>query len=150
MKQLGLDMQYARNSWLWKLESIKRRTPFETLAAAVGGVEYTISGAAGTDWGLLFEYGRDDRNGAAYWLKEYLFGGLRISLNDFDATEVLAGIAEDRQYGGGLLSIEAGRTLAENLRADFEILDLSNVDRASPFYAFRKDNYSEFRLEYFF
>jgi hypothetical protein len=150
MKQLSMDVQYARNSWLWKFEGLRRHASFETFSAAVGGVEYTIGTSLGTDWGLLFEYGQDDRIGAAYWLKEYFFGGVRMSLNDFDATEMLVGVAEDRQYGGGLLSVEAKRTFAGNLKANFEILDLSDVDPASPFYAFRNDSYAEVRLEYFF
>ncbi|MEX0300695.1 MAG: hypothetical protein AB3N28_16590, partial [Kordiimonas sp.] len=53
--QVGLDLQYTREAWLWKFEGFVRGTPFETFAAAVGGVEYTFYGIseAGADLGVL-------------------------------------------------------------------------------------------------
>ena len=40
--QFGVDLQYTRDAWLWKLEAIARNGYSETFAAAVGGFEYTF------------------------------------------------------------------------------------------------------------
>ena len=39
--QFGLDLQYTRDAWLWKLEAIGREGEGHTFGALVGGVEYT-------------------------------------------------------------------------------------------------------------
>jgi hypothetical protein len=39
--QAGLDLQYTRDAWLWKLEAISRGGEGRTFGALVGGVEYT-------------------------------------------------------------------------------------------------------------
>ena len=40
--QFGVDLQYTRDAWLWKLEAIARNGYSETFAAAVGGFEFGL------------------------------------------------------------------------------------------------------------
>ena len=55
--QLGADVQYTREAWLWKLEAIGREGQGDTFAALVGGLEYTFYqvGKSAADVGLLAE-----------------------------------------------------------------------------------------------
>ena len=47
INQIGLDLQYTRGAWLWKLEAIAREGQGDTFGAAIGGFEYTfLSGQA--------------------------------------------------------------------------------------------------------
>ena len=62
--QVGLDLQYTKDAWLWKLEAIARDGLSHSFAAAVGGFEYTLYQVSETsaDVGLLLEYQYDGRN----------------------------------------------------------------------------------------
>ena len=62
--QFGVDLQYTREAWLWKLEAIARDGATHSFAAAVGGLEYTLYQVAesAVDVGLLLEYQYDGRN----------------------------------------------------------------------------------------
>lgn len=150
MKQASLDLQYTLKSWLFKFEGLNRKTSLEQFNAYVGGFEYTISTTSGIDWGLLAEYGHDDRESLSYWLKDYFFEGLRVSFNDLNSTEVLLGVTTDNQYGATLASLEAKRKLSEDFKASLETLNLLNVDSSHPFYGYRKDNYLKIKLDYYF
>lgn len=44
ISQLGLDLQYTRDAWLWKLEAIARDGLDDTFFATVAGFEYTFYG----------------------------------------------------------------------------------------------------------
>ena len=84
--QLGLDLQYTREAWLWKLEAIGRAGEGETFGAAVGGVEYTryqVFGSA-ADVGFLSEYLYDGRDVTAppTAFDNHGFVGTRLALND--------------------------------------------------------------------
>ena len=55
--QVGIDLQYTKDAWLWKLEAIVRDGSSHSFAAAVGGFEYTRYQVRGSsaDVGLLLE-----------------------------------------------------------------------------------------------
>ncbi|MCH8113383.1 MAG: hypothetical protein IH905_15750, partial [Proteobacteria bacterium] len=42
ISQAGLDIQYTRENWLWKLEALARRGNAKRFAAMVAGFEYTL------------------------------------------------------------------------------------------------------------
>jgi hypothetical protein len=44
MTQIGMDLQYTHEEWLWKLEAIGRNASSDSFLAAVGGFEYTFYG----------------------------------------------------------------------------------------------------------
>ena len=50
--QLGADVQYTRDAWLWKFEGIVREGQDETFGAVTAGFEYTFFGLGDSDVGL--------------------------------------------------------------------------------------------------
>jgi hypothetical protein len=66
VEQVGVDLQYTREAWLWKLEAIARDGATHSFAAAVGGFEYTFYQVteSAADIGLLVEYQYDGRDEA--------------------------------------------------------------------------------------
>ena len=62
--QVGIDLQYTNDAWLWKLEAIARDGDSHSFAAAVGGFEYTLYqvSESSADVGLLLEYQYDGRD----------------------------------------------------------------------------------------
>ena len=116
--QLGLDLQYTRDAWLWKLEAIGRDTANDSFAAAVGGVEYTIYqlSDSDSDLGLLIEYqydGRDESEPLTLADND-IFVAARFALNDMQDTSALLGAAYDVETGATYLNLEAERRIGEN------------------------------------
>ena len=56
--QVGLDLQYTKDAWLWKLEAIVRDGYDESFMASVAGFEYTFYQVyeSDADIGFLMEY----------------------------------------------------------------------------------------------
>src|SRR5262249_48821857 len=65
--QTGLDAQWTKGKWLWKLEAIRRSGQGAGFTALTGGFEYTLSNFAGSraDVGLIAEYLYDQRGNNA-------------------------------------------------------------------------------------
>ena len=93
--QLGLDLQYTKDAWLWKLESIYRNGSQNDYGAIAAGFEYTFFDIkeTGIDIGILTEYLWDSRNDdPAAPFQNDIFVGSRVTLNDVQSTEFLTGI----------------------------------------------------------
>ena len=153
MSQIGIDMQYTREAWLWKLESIYRKTKIDNFMAVVAGFEYTffqINDAA--DLGLLMEYQYDNRNelSAPTSADNDLFLATRLALNDSQDTSILTGVVIDTENDSTFVNIEAERRLAKNLSAKLRIRILTNVEPTDPTIAFAKDDYIQLSLNWFF
>ena len=91
IQQTSLDLLYASDSWLWKMEALYRigQAPGDFFAWT-GGFEYTVSGAFGTgmDLGLLVEAMYDGRGKRATTIFENdIAVGARLGVNDIDGTE---------------------------------------------------------------
>lgn len=113
IEQTGLQIEYATDNCLWKLEAITRNgftLPSQFLSglpsampsrysAAVAGFEVSLPPLFNPDYdySLLTEYLWDQRRGEA--LANDLFIGLRIGFNDLQGSELLLGsiIDLDRQ-----------------------------------------------------
>ena len=72
MTQVGVDVQYTRDAWLWKLEAIGRDTRIDNFTALVGGFEYTFYGVrdSAADVGVLLELlyeGCEGVDARAFW-----------------------------------------------------------------------------------
>ncbi len=154
ISQGGLDVQYTRDAWLFKLESIVRAGQGETFGALVGGFEYTLYQvlAGRADLGMLFEYQFDDRDATAPFTisDDDVFLGARLALNDSQDTAVLAGAIIDRENGSTLVSIEAERRLGNNLKLEFEGRLFVSPAPSDPIYAFRSDSFLTLRFSRFF
>ncbi len=154
MTQVGLDVQYTRDAWLWKLEAIHRRTQHATFDAAVGGFEYTFFGVAdrAADLGVLVEYLYDDRGADAppTPFEDDVFLGARLAFNDASDTSVLAGAVIDATTRERFVNIEAERRVGENVVAELRLRAFSSAAPGDRLYAFASDDYVELRLDWFY
>ncbi len=147
--QIGVDLQYTKGFWLWKLEAIGRQGSGKTFGATVAGFEYTFYalGDSGTDLGVLLEYlydGRDETAPPTIY-NDGWFAGFRLGLNDFEDTAILAGaIVEDN---GTFAIVEAERRLGEAWKFEAELRWLINVDPQDLYLGgFRNDSFITLRL----
>jgi len=153
INQTGLSLQTIANDWLWKLEMISRNGQGKRYAALTGGFEYTLVGLFDTsaDLGIISEYLYDDRDEAASSaFQNDLMLGARITLNDVQSTEVLAGVIIDLDNNGRLLNVEASRRLGDAWKLDLEIRTFSNMDSGDPLYALRDDDHLKIELTWYF
>ena len=152
--QVGLDLQYTRDAWLWKLEAIGRGGEGRTFGATVGGVEYTryqvFDSAA--DLGLLGEYlydGRDDTAPQTVF-DNHGFLGARWALNDTQDTAVLAGAVVDLGDGTTATRIEFERRLTDRLKLEIESRLFGSVDQENILQSLSNDSFLTTRLSVFF
>ncbi len=155
--QVGIDLQYTKDAWLWKFEGIIRDTPFETFTAAVGGFEYTFYGVtdAGADLGVLMEYQYDDRSddfllAAPTIANNDLFVGARLALNDAEDTDFLAGVVTDMEDGSLSGLVEASRRVGDNWVFDLEGRFFANTDSGNLLSVFRRDSHITLRVKRYF
>jgi hypothetical protein len=153
--QLGADVQYTRDAWLWKLELIERSGRGEDFVAAVAGFEYTVYGPvrSALDLGVLVEYLYDGRNAQAppTYYDDDVFVGLRLTLNDADGTALLAGAIFDRNGAETFGIIEAQRRIGQAWRLELEARLFSGIDTADPLLGgLRNDSGLTFRAARFF
>ena len=151
--QLGLDLQYTRDAWLWKLEAIGRAGEGKTFGAFVGGVEHTryqVFGSA-ADLGLLGEYLYDGRDDAAppTAFRNHGFVGTRLALNDTQDTSLLVGAVVDLEDGTVAARVEGERRLTNRLTLEVESRLFGRVDQRNPLHAFRNDSFVTVRVSLF-
>ncbi len=153
MHQTGLDIQQTTESWLWKLELIRRETKSDTFTALTGGFEYTFYGVfeSDIDVGLIAEYLFDDRNDElATPFEDDVLLGTRITWNDEQSTELLVGMIQDVESSDVSWNIEASRRIGDRwkLSAEARLFRVRNNDTA--LYSFRDDDYLQIELARYF
>lgn len=155
--QYGVDVQYTNEAWLWKLEGIVRDTPFETFAAAVGGVEYSFYGItdSGADLGVIAELQYDGRSQdplvSPFSIADNdMMLGLRYSANDSADTSVLAGVVTDLEDASMSGILEATTRFGDNWVGEIEGRFFMNVDPDSFLSVFENDSHIMFRLTRYF
>lgn len=153
MHQTGLELQKTTESWLWKLEVIRRETSFETFTALTGGFEYTFYGLFETDIdvGLIAEYLWDDRNDElASPFEDDLMIGTRVAWNDEQSTELLIGVIQDMNSSDAVWNLEASRRIGHRWKLSLEGR-LFNVDTVTnSMYQIRDDDYIQLELSRYF
>ncbi len=165
MSQVGVDLQYTKEAWLWKFEAIARDTEDDQFAAAVAGVERTIYQAFDKPWdiGLLAEYLYDGRDENILLLPQGitsvtpitpfendLFIGTRWAFNDMQDSSILAGAIIDTEDQSTAMTIEAERRLGSDWKAELEGRLFFNVDAANDFSLIEKDEFINFKLSRYF
>lgn len=154
ISQFGVDLQYTRDAWLWKLEAIARDGLSHTYTAAVGGFEYTIYQLAdsSTDVGLLLEFQYDGRNSQEPLsiADNDIFMGTRLAFNDVQDTAILAGIAYDVDSGETFVNIEAERRLGEDWFAELSVRAFSGAGSGDASFWLRNDDYLQLNLAMYF
>lgn len=163
--QGGIDLQYTKDAWLWKLEAIVREGQGDTFAAVVGGFEYTLYQVFGSeaDLGLLAEYqydGRDDDfvlepfgpalAAPVTFADNDVFTGARLALNDLQDTSLLAGVTVDTNDAFMGMFVEAQRRLGQNWRAELEARLFLNAEPTNTAYPVRDDDFITARLTRYF
>jgi hypothetical protein len=154
--QSGLDLQYTSDSgWLWKLESIVRRSREKQFFAFTGGFEYTFSNIddSGLDIGLIAEYLFDDRDQRYFPpnpFNKHIFGGARLAFNDVQSTDLLAGAIVNQKTGSTFITVEGSRRLGDTMKLILEIRAFTNILDDDFFYGFRKDGHAKIELEWYY
>lgn len=153
--QGGLDVQFTREAWLWKFETIFRQGQGRRFAALVGGFEYTCYQLFGSaaDLGILMEYnwdGREKRKAPPAFFDNDLFGGLRLALNDPQDTQALAGTVIDVESGSTFYSVEAQRRIGDSLVAQLHARFFSNIDADAPEKVLETDDFINISFQYHF
>ena len=152
--QIGLDLQYTRNAWLWKLEAIARDGVEESFAAAVGGFEYTqfqVRNSA-LDVGLLAEYQYDGRGYTepVTIADNDLFLGTRLAFNDAQDTAVLAGVGVDVRTSETYVNVEAERRLGQDYVLELRSRFFSGAKAGDVTYALSADDYVQLLVSRYF
>ncbi len=163
--QGGIDLQYTKDAWLWKLEAIVREGHGDTFAAVVGGFEYTLYQIfdSNADLGLLVEYQYDGRDlnfvqepfGPALaapvtFADNDVFAGARLGLNDPQDTSLLAGATVDTNDAFTGVFIEAQRRIGQNWTTEFEARLFLNADEDSTAFDIRDDDFITLRIARYF
>lgn len=152
--QVGLDLQYTRDAWLWKLEAIARDGFLSTFAAAVGGFEYTFYqvSESSADVGLLLEYqydGRDEFEPITAADNDVFFG-TRLALNDVQDTALLAGVSYDVETGETFVNIEAERRFGDDWFAELRVRAFSGAELGDRTYWLQQDDYVQLSIARYF
>ena len=154
INQLGLDLQYTIDAWLWKLEAIARETQNDSFTAAVGGFEYTFYQVADSaaDIGALLElqYDGRDEDEPPTLADNDLFAGIRLALNDTQNTTMLAGMGYDLETSETYLNIEAERRLGEDTVLELRARIFTNANPGDTSYAIENDDYLQLQLSRYF
>lgn len=154
LTQGGLDVQYTKGPWLLKFEGVGVSVGGDTSFSGVGGFEYTFFdiGGQGIDVGVIGEYLFDDRDITVAPINVFdndAFVGTRITLNDTQDTEILAGAIIDTETGGLIGSVEFQRRIGSNMLAEVEgrLFNGSGDPFVQPF---NQDSHITFRLTRYF
>lgn len=151
--QTGVDLQATIDAWLWKAEVIHRVEPGEHYNAATVGFEYTFFAIndSAQDLGVLFEYLYDDRSGAvAIPFENDIMIGTRWVLNDVAGSEALLGVIIDYHGDGKIVNLEASRRFGNHWKLDVKARGYYDLTLQNPLYSFRRDNYVQLDLAYYF
>ena len=154
MQQFGVDAQYVAGDWLWKLESIYRRSGPQEFVAATAGYEYTRVGVFNRSWdlGWLAEYQYDSRGvRASVTGQNDIFVGWRLALNDVAGSEILFGVLQDLDRSHSHSArLEASMRLNNSLRLRLNAWLFQADDVSDVLYNLRRDDYLELSLDYYF
>jgi len=152
MDQVGLDLQYTRESWLWKLEALARDSDDQRYEAAVGGFEYTLYGIMGSakDLGLLVEGHWDSRGEqAGSPFNRDIFLGGRLSWNDEADSALVAGVISDLDSGTLFATVEFEKRIGSSMKLELELRAFENVDSSDLFFDLRDDSFLQLSLSRF-
>ncbi len=152
--QFGVDVQYTKDAWLWKLEAIVRDGVTHSFAAAVGGFEYTFYqvSESSADVGLLLEYQYDGRNEfePVTIADNDVFVGTRLAFNDVQDTAVLAGLSYDTDTSETFVNIEAERRFGDDWFVELQVRAFSGAGQSDATIWLQKDDYAQLSLARYF
>lgn len=130
--QLGLEMLYIYDLWIFKLEALTRSGMIDRrYFATVFGFEYTFEAVfdSVSDLGLVVEYNFDERgedSPDSYFLENDVAVGLRWALNDEASTEMLVGMIYDHKTHERITTLEASRRLGDVWKISMDAMFFSS------------------------
>jgi hypothetical protein len=157
--QTGIDLLYVRGASIWKLESIFRTGQVDMngaevdYGAAVGGLEYTFYGVAGsaTDVGILAELIFDERgDDATTPMNHDVMIGSRFALNDVAGTALLAGLIYDYENEASILTLEGSRRFTDHWKGEAQAFYFLKTTEEELTWQVRDDSYIELKLFYYY
>ncbi len=153
IEQTGVDLQITKENTLWKFEMISRDEQEGHFTALTGGFEYTFVGIFETDAdvGILTEYLFDDRhNNAATPFENDIMLGMRLTLNDAQSTEFLAGAVLDIESNASFYLLETSRRLGDRWKLSLEAYIYANMPTDDLTYGFRQEDFIQLELAWYF
>ena len=155
--QVGTDIQYTHEAWLWKFEGIVREGQGDTFGALVASLEYTFYQVknSAVDVGLLLEYlydGRDEDPSIAppTPFDNDIFFGTRIALNDVQDTSIIAGATIDLDDQSTIFIAEAERRLSDRWSLVAKGRFFINVEDDPLLRNFENDSYVDISVRWHF
>lgn len=168
IKQLGLEAQYIKDQWLFKLESIYRDGQpnlffeKEDYYALTSGLEYTFYALGGSvqDLGIIAEFLYDSRDQAALNpYEEDIAIGARWALNNLNSAELVVVWIQDVDRIARVFVIEGSIEMGESLALSLESTIISHQPQPSVLtplesdrllYDLRDDDSLQITLSYYF
>jgi hypothetical protein len=153
INQTGLDVQFTKDAWLLKLESIYRASDDLQFFAFTAGFEYTFNDikSSGIDVGIVSEYLFDERKELTFsGFDNDVFIGTRVAFNDVQSTEFITGGIFDVSRSTYLYSFEGSRRLGKSWKIAIEARVFGNVSSEELLFAFREDDLFQIKLSKFF
>jgi hypothetical protein len=153
IQQVGVDLQYTRDAWLWKAEILHRDTTDDHYSAAILGVEksfYSVFNSA-ADLAWIMEYNWDERaeESPAYF-QDDLFSGIRWVLNNTDGTELLVGSMYDFDYGSRFSRLRVNSRVGEDWAVALEAYLFDKIDNDDPLKAAENDDFIQLSVKFYF
>ncbi len=155
--QIGIDLQYTGEETIWKFEGISRnythQSGLKDYTASVVGFEHSLPllSDSGLEMTLLGEYHHDSRGEVASApFQNDVFVGSRLSFNDTESTELLAGAFVDLENSSKSLRVEASRRIGKGLKLNIEAQVFMDIDKTDPLKIFEKDDYLQLELQKYF
>nr|CRH07049.1 conserved exported protein of unknown function [Candidatus Magnetococcus massalia] len=153
LEQTALELQATTDAWLWKLEAVSRDDLQGRSMAAVGGFEYTFVGIqeSDADLGLISEYLWEEQGESALSpFANDLMVGARMTLNDAQSTEFLAGGIVDLDDQALYLTLEASRRIGDSWKLSIDGWSAVNMEADDPLYGRRRDTMLQLELARYF
>ncbi len=153
----GLEIQGVFGAWLWKFEGIRvngfkeRGVKSRSYFASDFGFEYTFVLENGFEIGALMEYNWDQRGRDAFTqFQNDVLVGTRLTFNDVQSTQILAGVMIDAGSAGRSYNVEAERRIGDNWKLSLEARGVFHVKPGDFLYQFRRDNSLRINLARYF
>ncbi|MEM6893808.1 MAG: hypothetical protein AAF554_08975 [Bacteroidota bacterium] len=153
INQTGTDVQFTKDAWLLKLESIYRTSDDLNFFAFTAGFEYTFSDikSSGIDVGVVSEYLFDERKELTFsGFDNDIFIGTRVAFNDVQSTEFITGGIFDLSRSTYLYSFEGSRRIGKSWKLAVEARIFGTVSEEELLFAFREDDLFQIKLSKFF
>lgn len=151
MTQLGVDLQYTRDAWLWKFEGVANKNDWENYTSLVAGTEYTLYQLldSAADLGLLVEYLHSNKNQYVTDLFDNdVFLGGRLALNNTQDSSLIVGVIIDLEEHESLFRLESETRLGRNWTVELNALFFDHAVKTLASY--EKDSYLEAKLRLHF